>query len=155
MLSISMGWWIEKQIAARTDSADSVMTNKRQLQTELSAVSIVFLVLAFIAVIIMVYAVMTGSLRLEFNVLGFWIYFGLRRFSTGWRTCALVLIWIELIIMPIAVVLSIKGELLFWSIFNLAILCLNLWMYRALTRSNIRGLFYAQKEITAVSGLPS
>lgn len=151
MLSISTEWWIKEPVAApQMTKASPNMTNKRQLPNELAAVSVVFLVLAFIAVIEMGFGVMSGSIRLEFNVLGFWIYFGLRRFSVGWRTCALVLIWIELIAMPVAVFFSIRGEILFWSVFNLAIFCLNLWLYRVLTRPNIRGLFYDDANTTAV-----
>jgi len=123
------------------------MTNKRQLPAELSVVSLVFLVLGFIALIQMVYGAMDGSLRFQFNVLGFWIYAGLRRFSTGWRTCALVLIWVQLIVMPVAIVFSITSGFLLWAIVDLAIFCLELWMYRVLTRSGNRSLFYDELQI--------
>jgi hypothetical protein len=123
------------------------MTNKRQLPTALSVVSLVFLVLGFIALIQMVYGAMGGSLRFQFNVFGFWIYSGLRRFSTGWRTCALVLIWVQLIVMPIAIVFSITSGFLPSAIVDLAIFFLELWMYRVLTRPDNRSLFYDELEM--------
>jgi len=127
------------------------MTNKRQLPTALSVVSLVFLVLGFIALIQMVYGAMGGSLRFQFNVFGFWIYFGLRRFSTGWRTCALVLIWVQLIVMPIAIVFSITSGFLPSAIVDLAIFFLELWMYRVLTRPDNRSLFYDELEVPTLS----
>jgi hypothetical protein len=125
------------------------MTNKRQIPSELSKVSVVFLVLAFIAVIDMVCGAMSGSFRFDFNILGFWIYFGLRRFSTGWRTCALVFIWISLIATPIIFVFGLTGGFILWPFVAVAIFWLAFWMYRVLTRPGIRSLFYDELQIPA------
>lgn len=99
-----------------------------------------------------------GSFRLDFGVLGFWIFFGLRRFSPGWRACALVFIWFALIGLPIAFVCGLFGNgpafikvfghryaevPVFWvSVVSGVIFPLEFWMYRVLTRPSIHCLFY-------------
>jgi hypothetical protein len=126
------------------------MTNRDQIPAVLPLVASVFLVLAFIAVGEMIYHLLSGSLSIQFNVLGFWIYFGLRRFSIGWRTCALVLIWIQLIVLPIMFVFSITGDgLSLDCVTDVAIFLLELWLYLVLTRPSIRTLFYEQSKIPA------
>ena len=99
--------------------------------------------MAIIAVVEMIYYLLSGSLRFQFNVLGFWIYFGLRKYSIGWRKCALVLIWIQLIVLPIMFVFSISaGRLTLDAVIDAALFLLELWLYRVLTRPGISYLFY-------------
>jgi len=98
----------------------------------------------------MIYYMLNGSLYFQFNILGFWIYFGLRRYSTGWRTCALVLIWIQLIVLPIMLFFSVSdGGLNLDAVVDIALFLLELWLYRVLTRTNIRYLFYDRSQLPA------
>ena len=86
-------------------------------------------------------------MNFQFYVLGFGIYFGLRRFSTGWRTCALVLIWIQLIVIPVIFVFGASARVpAFYAAGCLAWYLLQLWLYRVLTRPDIRNLFYDQPQ---------
>jgi hypothetical protein len=126
------------------------MKNRGQIPSVLSVVAAIFLVLAIIAVAEMVYSLLSGSLRFQFNALGFWIYFGLRRFSAGWRTCALVLIWIQLIMLPVMFVFSIASDgVSLDCAADAALFLLGLWLYQVLMRPSIRGLFYDQSQIPA------
>lgn len=126
------------------------MTNRSQIPASLSAVSSIFLILAVIAVTQMVYYFMGASFRFELNILGFWIYFGLRRFSAGWRTCALVLIWMQLIVLPIMFVFSIlNGRSLLHPLVDTTLFALEFWMYRVLTTPVIRSMFYDESPIQA------
>jgi len=126
------------------------MTNRSQIPAPLSAVSWIFLILAVIAVAQMAYYFMGGLFRIQFNILGFWICLGLRRFSIGWRTCALVLIWLQLIVLPIMFVFSIlDGRSLLDPVEDMALFLLELWMYRVLTKPSIRNIFYDESPIPA------
>jgi hypothetical protein len=123
------------------------MTNRHPIPTALSAASCIFLVLAVLAVVQVVDCFSRGSLNFQFYVLGFGIYFGLRRFSTGWRTCALVLIWIQLIVIPVIFVFGASARVpAFYAAGCLAWYLLQLWLYRVLTRPDIRNLFYDQPQ---------
>jgi hypothetical protein len=126
------------------------MTDRHEIPTALSVASYVFLGLAIVAVAEMIYHLLSGSLSFQFNILGFWIYFGLRRYSAGWRTCALVLIWIQLIVLPIMLVFSVSdaGPSLD-AVADIALFLLELWLYRVLTRPDIRYLFYDQSQLPA------
>jgi len=126
------------------------MLLNRAIPTALSVASYIFLVLAIVAAAEMIFCLLSGSLRLQFNVLGFWIYFGLRRYSTGWRTCALVLIWIQLIVLPIMFVFSVSnGGPGLDAAADIAWFLLGLWLYRVLTRPDIRSLFYDKSQLPA------
>ena len=85
---------------------------------------------------------------------------GLKRCSNGWRICALVLIWWEIISQVFGVCWSLLDYIKsyghqqkikdaftheivigFWIIFSLGFI-IQIWQYRVLTRENIRELFY-------------
>src|SRR5690606_32759624 len=98
----------------------------------------------------------------DFGVLGIPIYFGLRRLSSGWRTCALVLLWISLLMSPVLFALGLAARspayfTLFgirlanispvWvSVAAVVVFLLSLWQYRVLTRPEIRSLFLRPAE---------
>ena len=139
-----------------------VMTNARQIPSALSVVSYIFLVFGISSAVEILVALARGSFHFDLVILGLWIFFGLRRYSPGWRTCALVFIWSGLITIPIGVVLLLSASLLsgqgvevvisgqrhedisaIWVCIPLALFfSLVLWMYRVLTRPNIRSMFY-------------
>ena len=134
------------------------MTQERKISTSLSVVSYLFLVMGIMAVIGIFSAFIQGSFHFDFDVLGFWIFYGLRRYSQGWRTCALVFIWLCLITTPIGffygffgsgpVFIKIFGRhyadisVIWISVVSAVFFLLGLWMYRVLTRPNIRIMFY-------------
>ncbi len=135
------------------------MTNPRLIPVALSVVSWVFLTLAILAVIEIIGSALRGSVHLDFNVLGFWIFFGLRRGSPGWRACALLFIWLAMIVFVIWFIYGFFGSgpafiKIFWPtlcqysahlgfrVIAAVFFALDLWMYRVLTRPDICALFY-------------
>lgn len=136
------------------------MTNVRPIPVTLSVVSYVFFASATQALIHILSSLMKGTISLDFDIIGFWICFGLRRYSREWRTCALVFIWLGMIASLIAFVIGLFGrasiEILgkpygeipgFWFLIVAALyFALELWMYRVLTRPNIRCMFYDESQ---------
>ena len=97
-----------------------------------------------------------NQLQLDFGVIGIFVYFGLLRFSSGWRTCAFVLLAFSLVMLPIIAVLGFvapEGHLdLFGqhvmpippplvSLLMLPWFALALWKWNVLTRPEIAVLF--------------
>jgi hypothetical protein len=98
-----------------------------------------------------------GSLFLNLGVLGLFIGIGLLRYSRGWRTCALVFLWLAMIGLPLAAVLLLATDQpLRYTILGrdmgeapkaagvVAVVvgfALTLWQYWVLTRPRVRQLF--------------
>ena len=138
------------------------MTNTRPIPTALSVISYVFLVWGILAVIGIIGKAVRGSFYLDFNILGFWIFAGLRRYSPGWRTCALVFIWLTMIACAVGFIYGLFGHgpafikifgkrytdipVISVSIFAAVFFALEFWMYRILTRPRIRSLFYVESQ---------
>jgi hypothetical protein len=142
-----------------------VMTNTRQIPVALSVVSYVFLVLGILAFIGILGSAIRGSFYLDFNILDFWIFSGLRRYSLGWRTCALVFIWIMMLGCVAGFIYGFFGHgpafikifgkrytdipVIWVSIFAAVFFALEFWMYRVLTRPSIRRYFYIESHTPA------
>lgn len=108
-----------------------------------------------------------GRLQLALGVLGIPICFGLLRCSRGWRTCALVMLWVGLLVMPVLFLLGLLGSgsvslgvlgiamgrvpRPWMSVAALPAFLFFLWQYRVLVRPDVRRLFLA----TADSGAPA
>jgi len=136
------------------------MTQARQIPTALSIVSYLFLISGIASVVDMIVRLTRGELYLTLGILGVWIFFGLRRFSPGWRICALVFIWFGLILGPLVAIiallhdgpadLKVFGERVayvspIWLAAAAALFfLLALWQYRVLTRPDIHRLFHAE-----------
>ncbi len=134
-----------------------VMTQERQIPTALKVVSYLFLYLGVFAAIDMIVRLTRSDIHFDAGLLGFWIYGGLRRYSHGWRTCALVLIWIAFISLPIVIVwmllssgpayLQVFGQLIadvskIWVLVpGVLVFLVAFWEYRVLTRPDIYRLF--------------
>lgn len=86
------------------------MINTRQIPTALSVVSYIFLIWGILAIVGIIGNAIKGSLHLDFNILGFWIFVGLRRYSPGWRACALIFIWIVMIACAAAFTYGLFGH---------------------------------------------
>jgi hypothetical protein len=146
------------------------MTSGRQIPTPLSAVAYLFLIMAVLSVVDIAVSASRGHIHPNFGFLGLWIYAGLRRYSRGWRTCALVFLWLGFISCGCLVALF-----LFCMVFNAAhviqfgftdlknsevefiwplavfalFFVLQIWQYRVLTRPEIRSLFYGESRTAA------
>ena len=141
------------------------MTNTRQIPIGLSVVSYVFFAMGILALVDIIGGAFRGSLNLDFNILGLWICAGLRRYSSGWRTCALVFLWLDMIALAVCLVYGFLGSgPAFIKIFGqryadipviwvsgVAVIFFPLvfWMYRVLTRPNIRSMFYDMSQTPA------
>jgi len=113
------------------------------------------------AAIEVVVSLMNNRISINSGVLDIFIGLGLLRLSRGWRTCALVLLWIALIGTPIITILMIghSGPLDFKILgqkvghapkelglaMAVALFLLALWQYRVLTSQRVRRLFGLDK----------
>lgn len=123
----------------------------------LKIVAVLFIISGIFSVIEVVVALMHGGININFGVLCLFVGPGLLRLHRGWRTCALVFLWLGLIVAPIVFVLGLSGKVpAYFSVFGVNIaripgwwasvaaipfFLLMLWQYRVLTRPDIRRLF--------------
>jgi hypothetical protein len=134
-----------------------IRNRARPIPVALSIVSYLFLAFGLWTLIDMAVGSMTGRLNFNFGILGIWIFGGLRRYSRGWRTCALLFTWLYLFIPPIVIIYYFFGAPAYWQVFGhrfgsvsplwsivIAIVAfiLALWQYWVLTRPDISRLFY-------------
>ena len=82
------------------------MTTPPRLPLALQIVAWLFLFDGISAVITIFVCMLHNQIQLDFDVLGIFVFFGLRRLSSGWRTCALVLIYLCLVLIPIVAIIS-------------------------------------------------
>jgi hypothetical protein len=100
---------------------------------------------------------LNNRLQLDFGVLGIFVFFGLMHFSSGWRTCALVLIGLSFVLIPLIAIAGLfapEGHIdifgqkiasippIFVSVISMAWMALALWEWRVLNRPDIVGLFH-------------
>lgn len=133
------------------------MEETKPIPTSLKIVAILFIVGGIFAVIEVIVSLMNNRISINFGVLGLFIGPGLLRLRRGWRTCALVFIWIALIGVPIIALLFlvVQGPLDF-KIFGqpvghvskgfgfiaaAIVFAVVFWEYRVLTRPDVRELF--------------
>ena len=131
--------------------------DRGKLPASLVVVAVLFIIGGVSSVIEVLLSLMNGHININFGVLGLFIGPGLLRLRRGWRTCALVFIWLGLIFAPIValLVLTTNGQANF-NVFGqrvggipdvlaLAIVAvvfaIVLWEYRVLTRPDVRELF--------------
>ena len=82
----------------------------KPLPTSLKVVAWFFILAGVYALIEVAVGLFNDRVSINLWVLGLFIGPGLLRLSRGWRTCALVFIWIALIGSPIAALLSLAAE---------------------------------------------
>jgi hypothetical protein len=135
------------------------MNDRSSIPAALQIVAVLFLLFGISSVIGMIVRLASGSVHIDFGFLGIPAYFGLRNFSTGWRTFALVWIWIGLIMCPLFFAFGIFGSAptyftvlgirianiapIWLSVISVPIFILEVWQYRVLTNPQIRALFFA------------
>ncbi len=76
------------------------MNENRQIPPSLKAVAILFLLGGIFAVIEVLVSLAHSHLNINFGVLGLFIGPGILALRPGWRTCALVFLWIAMIGIP-------------------------------------------------------
>lgn len=124
---------------------------------DLRTVALLHLLGGVIAAIGAVMQLMTSHVNIDLGILGIPIYFGLLGLKAGWRTVALVLLWIGMLSAPVAFFLGFvssepvsvrvlgvqfsSASPVLLALFTAGVFLLHLWQYRVLTRATIRGLF--------------
>jgi hypothetical protein len=141
----------------RCQQEEKSMDSNQSAPTSLKIVAWLFILGGICSLMEVLVSLMRRWIDLNFGVLGLFIGRGLLRFSPGWRTCALVFLWIALIGVPIAALVLVghRGPLDF-SIFGQKVgyaskesglvVCalvfgLALREYHVLTRRDVRALF--------------
>jgi hypothetical protein len=138
------------------------MIPERNIPTPLNVVAYLFLLMGIMSAFEILGELTHGTIRFGFGVLGIWIFFGLRRYSPGWRTCALVFIWLGMIGLAIAFIYGFLGSgpafitvfgrryadipVIWISVGAGLFFPLEFWMYHVLTRPDIRILFYDEPQ---------
>ena len=77
------------------------MDSYQPAPASLKIVAALFIFGGICSAIEVIVSLMYGHININFGVLGLFIGPGLLRFSSGWRTCALVFLWIGFILTPI------------------------------------------------------
>jgi hypothetical protein len=139
------------------DSASHEIIEKTKIPLSLIIVACLFISGGIFACIEMVSTIMQGRVHISITVIGIFIGWGLFVLSRGWRICALVLLWILIICIPVISLfylnqpssgfyVSIFGnklprEPILILLLNVLCLLLLLWSYWVLTRPQIKSLF--------------
>lgn len=93
---------------------------------------------------------------LDLGLLGIPAAVGLWHFSRGWRTFTLAMLWLSFIITPLSIWMTCastgnptgKLSVVIWLVSQGLVF---LWMYRVLTRPEVRARFYLSLDTTADS----
>ena len=123
----------------------------------LKAVAIFFIMGGIAAAIEVLVSLMHSHINVNLGVLAIFIGTGLLKLRPGWRTCALVFLWIAMIGIPIFVILMLfhSGPLdfrvfgqkvgytskVFGFVIAIVMFILAFWQYHVLTRPDVRKLF--------------
>jgi hypothetical protein len=134
-----------------------IASGKPNIPVSLKIVAWLFIIGGIFSVIEILFALTQSRIKIDFGVLGLFIGPGLMRFSRGWRTCALVFVWIGLIILPIVFLIGLSGRIpAYFELFGTKVtrppgrlvsiglipfFLLFIWEYRILTRPAIKSLF--------------
>jgi len=133
------------------------MDQNRQIPLSLKVVAILFLLGGIFAILEVFVAFTQNRISINLGVLGVFIGPGLLALRPGWRTCALVFLWIGMIGMPLIAILMLshsgpldigvfghkvgnasKG---FGLVFAIILFLFTVWQYWVLTRPDVRRLF--------------
>ena len=140
-------------------------TPQRQpLPTALKVVAWLFLGFGVLAAVGLIADFSHGKLNLNCGVLGIFAGPGLLRRRRRWRTCALLLLWLDLVLIPIGIVFLLAnysspatpdfhglvvGTVPLPPILILQgmLWALTIWQYRVLTRLEVRALFLPPRRL--------
>jgi hypothetical protein len=123
----------------------------------LTAVAWLFIVFGVMSILQLIFKLLHGQFSIDTGVLGVFVGPGLLRGSRGWRTCALVLLWVGMIF---AVVISFamlassghvnvnffgipmgSAPLILGFVVGAFFFALSVWEYRVLVRGDVRRYF--------------
>ena len=137
------------------------MSERSDIPGVLRAVAIIHLVMGVGALAEVFVHLSRNFYQLNLGVLGIPICFGLLRLGRGWRTCALALLWVGLLLVPIAFLMGVSGSgpatfgvlgipvgqlpRPWLSLVAAAMFMLLLWQYRVLVRPGVSRLFSADQ----------
>ncbi len=143
----------------------ALMEQRQTAPVSLKIVAALFILGGLFSAIDVLIQLTQGSLFLNLGVLGLFIGVGLLRYSRGWRTCALVFLWLAIIGFPLAAVIILATDQpLRYTVFGqemgeapkgvgvvVAVVgfALALWQYWVLTRPRVRCLFGVPAEPSA------
>jgi len=132
-------------------------TDRPMLPTSLKVIAILFIIGGAFDTLDMVFALFRSTIKINFGFLGLFIGPGLLALKPGWRTCALVFIWMGMIFIPIFVILlMVSNAPLNFNVLGVSVARLAkflglivaalffafiYWQYHILTRPDIRALF--------------
>jgi len=135
------------------------MNNTTPIPTSLKVVAFLFILSGITSIIEIIVSLMHGHININFGVLALFIGLGLLRLSHGWRTCALVFLWIAMVGIPLIAIYfltltapkpldyTLFGQKIgqvskeFGIVFGALMFALAVWQYRVLTRPDVRRLF--------------
>ena len=83
------------------------MESPQSVPTSLKVVAWLFILGGICSAIEVIVSIMHNHVNINFGVLGIFIGRGLLRLRPGWRTCALVFLWLAMIGVPIATLLML------------------------------------------------
>jgi len=86
------------------------MNEERRLPASLKAVAILFIIGGIFCAIEVIVSLTLGRININLGVLGLFIGPGLLALRSGWRTCALVFIWIALISVPLVLLVMLSSS---------------------------------------------
>jgi hypothetical protein len=129
----------------------------KEIPWALKTMAVLFILGGIWAAIEVLVALTHSRISLNFGVLGIFVGIGLLNLRPGWRTCGLVFLWIEFILIPVTAVLVLSyGRAINFELFGTTLgrvpkefalgigallFLLTLWQYRVLTRPDVRRLF--------------
>ena len=130
---------------------------QRSLPVSLRVVAVLFILEGVSAVIGMVAAISHSRFKLDLELICVFVGVGLLGKRRGWRTCALVFLWFEMIAAVIAILFVVSAPpVVTWNLFGLrvgsirreaalvyflVVFCVVVWSWRVLRREDIRRLF--------------
>jgi hypothetical protein len=133
------------------------METQKQAPAALKVVAVLFIISGVLAVLEILVSLTRNHINFNFGVLGIFIGLGLLRFRRGWRTCALVFIWLMLIFIPVFGIMVLAGtrpihlklfgqqmgyaSATFAFFVATVLFALAVWQYRVLTRPDVVQLF--------------
>jgi len=136
---------------------EEVAEAPRSIPTSLKVVAWIYLFQGVCSLVAMVVGWILGHGTIDLGVINLLIGWGLLDLKAGWRSCALIFLWITLIVAPLgAVLLLIASHPATFKIFGVPVGILStdvmgaflalvfflaLWQYRVLTRPDVRALF--------------
>ena len=133
------------------------MSELRHIPVSLKAVAWLFILGGISSLIEVIVSLNYGTVNFNFGVLGIFIGLGLFKLRPGWRTWALIFVWIGLVSFPLGALafLVLPGPIQFTvfgqragnvpTIIGVLICAIGFaivfWQYRVLTRPDVRSLF--------------